>query len=366
MPGKSGRLRGLPLRIPGNRPGKCGKTIVFLFFPRLTTQAGRRYNGPILIAVGEVPALNGEQIRTFLILMDTRSFTKTAAAVHKSQSVVSRQISRMEEELGFPLFVRGSRLCVPTAAGTAFAEGARELARNYETLVARARQVDSGHTGRLAIGMHGGEVSSQYSEILNSFGRAYPHIAVSLEEYRLEELTGRLTSFELDLAFVVASGPWYAAEKSKLRFIPSGIRHSCLYIHKSHPLFGADPAGLSLRDFAGDEFVVFLGYEPDPRKGPTARLLRTVGADRIRGCRNLNSAVMLLYTGNYVMINSTRLSLTNNPDFRKLYFPGMDSVPEAVAWSAENMNPCVNTFTNFLEDYLEKHPSTLTEDEFYP
>lgn len=287
--------------------------------------------------------------------------------VHKSQSVVSRQILSMETELGFPLFNRDSRFCTLTPGGQHFADGLRELVKSYETLVSNAQLISSGVTGTLTIGMHGGEVSGQYSKMLNNFCELYPNIAVTIVEYRLSELKERLRSNELDLAFVVADGPWYSGAKESFKFIISGIRWDCLYIHKSHPLFQVENDKLHLTDFQNDTFVVFTGFEPDPQKGPTSKVLEGIGMHpKLEGCDNLNSSIMRLETGKRVMISSNHLLITNSSDFRKLYFPELSTREEAVTWHVENDNPCINVFANFLRKFIAKNPSILTYDIYYP
>ena len=57
--------------------------------------------------------LDTDQLRSFLAIVDSGSFTKAAERVHKTQSAVSMHIRRLEEQLGCTLFVkqgRGARL----------------------------------------------------------------------------------------------------------------------------------------------------------------------------------------------------------------------------------------------------------------
>lgn len=49
-----------------------------------------------------------------------RSFTEAARALYMAQSTLSRQVAALERDLGRPLFERGPRASVPTAAGAAF------------------------------------------------------------------------------------------------------------------------------------------------------------------------------------------------------------------------------------------------------
>ena len=48
-------------------------------------------------------------LKTFLHLAESRHFGRSARAMHVSPSTLSRQIQRLEEDLGQPLFVRDNR-----------------------------------------------------------------------------------------------------------------------------------------------------------------------------------------------------------------------------------------------------------------
>ena len=50
-----------------------------------------------------------QQIEMFLSLANHLNFTKTAKEFFTTQPTVSRQISLLEEEMGFPLFVRNRK-----------------------------------------------------------------------------------------------------------------------------------------------------------------------------------------------------------------------------------------------------------------
>jgi DNA-binding transcriptional LysR family regulator len=50
-----------------------------------------------------------EQLRTFVAIVETGSFTQAAEVVHKTQSAVSMQIKKLEERLERPIFARDGR-----------------------------------------------------------------------------------------------------------------------------------------------------------------------------------------------------------------------------------------------------------------
>ena len=77
-----------------------------------------------------------EQLRTFLAVAETKSFTRAAERLFVSHSTVSRAVSALEEELGVCLLERDNRVFGLTQAGERLCERAKqllELADNIET-----------------------------------------------------------------------------------------------------------------------------------------------------------------------------------------------------------------------------------------
>ena len=63
--------------------------------------------------------LDIDQLRTFIAISETGSFTKAAEVVNKTQSAVSMQMKRLEERLERPIFARDGRASKLTEDGAA-------------------------------------------------------------------------------------------------------------------------------------------------------------------------------------------------------------------------------------------------------
>ena len=61
-----------------------------------------------------------QDLNLFIKLTETQNFTKTATQNHMSPSTLSRQIQRLEDELGKTLFIRDNRQVTLTEHGEKF------------------------------------------------------------------------------------------------------------------------------------------------------------------------------------------------------------------------------------------------------
>jgi DNA-binding transcriptional LysR family regulator len=78
-----------------------------------------------------------DQLRTFIAIVETGSFTKAAEVVHKTQSAVSMQMKRLEERLGKAIFARDGRASKLTEDGDRLLDYARRIIKlNVEALAA--------------------------------------------------------------------------------------------------------------------------------------------------------------------------------------------------------------------------------------
>ena len=80
--------------------------------------------------------LDVDQLRTFIAIAETGSFTRAAEVVHKTQSAVSMQMKRLEERIERPIFARDGRASKLTEDGQRLLDYARRLLRRS---IVRAR-----------------------------------------------------------------------------------------------------------------------------------------------------------------------------------------------------------------------------------
>jgi glutamyl/glutaminyl-tRNA synthetase len=88
-------------------------------------------------------------LRSFVAIIDTGSFTRAGERVHLTQSTISQQIRRLEQQLGCPLLDRSGRQVVTTAEG----EKLLGLARRILALLAEAEAQVTEASLQLSLGV---------------------------------------------------------------------------------------------------------------------------------------------------------------------------------------------------------------------
>ena len=146
--------------------------------------------------------LDTDQLRSFLAIVDSGSFTKAAERVHKTQSAVSMHIRRLEEQLGCALFVKHGRGARLTEEGERLIEYARRIIQvEAGALAALSRK---GLRGAARLGIPDDYAESFLAEILSRFNRRHPFVEVSVVCEASVELAAQVSAGALELALVTA------------------------------------------------------------------------------------------------------------------------------------------------------------------
>ncbi|MFJ4870239.1 LysR substrate-binding domain-containing protein [Streptomyces sp. NPDC088757] len=144
------------------------------------------------------------QLRTFLAVAQTLSFTRAADRLGVRQSTVSQHVRRLEEATGRPLFSRDTHRVELTEDGEAMLGFARTILQAHE----RAAAFFGGTRlrGRLRFGASEDFVTTRLPEILESFRREHPEVDLELTVGLSGVLQARLAAGRLDLILAKRRG----------------------------------------------------------------------------------------------------------------------------------------------------------------
>jgi DNA-binding transcriptional LysR family regulator len=174
--------------------------------------------------------LDLELLRSFVSVVDSGGFTRAGERVHRTQSTVSQQIKRLEEDIGQPLLNRTGKDVTPTEAG----ERLLSYARRLLALAEEARDVLARPTneGAVRLGIPEDFAAYRLTELLANFSRSRPGLRLDVRADQSTYLRRDLERGELDLALFKRA----AGEKGGIAVWPERIHW---VTSKAHPI---DPA----------------------------------------------------------------------------------------------------------------------------
>ena len=146
-------------------------------------------------------------LRYFVAVAEELHFGNAARRLHMAQPPLSQQIRRLEEEIGYALFLRSSRSVQLTPAGAALLERARRtLARVGDDLEA-VRSVARGEVGTLTIGFAGSAMLTALPEVLGRYRQQYPRVQLRLRELYTAKLIEAIREGSVDTGFARDTDP---------------------------------------------------------------------------------------------------------------------------------------------------------------
>ncbi len=164
--------------------------------------------------------LDVDQLRSFVAIVDSGSFTKASEIVHKTQSAISMQMRRLEERVGKPLFVREGRHSRLSEEGEKLLAYARRIVKlSYEALDALA---DVNLTGHVTLGVPDDYADRYLPAILARFAHSNPQVEVTVICEPTPMLAKRIAENNLDLAIITHTdrrGPARIIRQEKLQWV---------------------------------------------------------------------------------------------------------------------------------------------------
>ncbi|PMS15463.1 LysR family transcriptional regulator [Trinickia dabaoshanensis] len=142
-----------------------------------------------------------KELKTFLAVVRHGTFARAGGQIGLTQSAVSAQIQRLEDELGFALFDRTGRSANLNAAGKRTFEVAQELFEVYARLATQGAASES--RGLLRVGAITSVQSSLLVDAIQRFRAASPGWRIRVSPGVSLNLLAQVDSGELDLAVII-------------------------------------------------------------------------------------------------------------------------------------------------------------------
>jgi DNA-binding transcriptional LysR family regulator len=143
------------------------------------------------------------QLRAFVAIAESGTFTAGAVRVHVTQAAISMQIRQLETEIGARVFVRAPRHVILTEAGEHLLRRARTMLREHDAAVDEIAELAGAERGRIRIGSASAMVlTDELPAILKELRKQHPGAEITVTSGTSETLVDQILAGELDIAFV--------------------------------------------------------------------------------------------------------------------------------------------------------------------
>ena len=211
-----------------------------------------------------------DQLRTFLAVLEHKSFVRAGQALRVGQSTVSFHIKALEQRAGATLVERGRGSVEATAAGRVLLPYAERIVALVDEASRRLTAGESGEVGALAIAAS--TIPGEYllPEILAQFRALHPRIRVEVSVSDSEKAASALLSKEVDVALV-------GSKPADRRLVATVFAHDEIVLVGPVPNPFAPAGKLTLKELA--TIPIILREQGSGTRETVARLLPHALAD---------------------------------------------------------------------------------------
>lgn len=173
-----------------------------------------------------------KEVEYMLKIAEEQNITRAAEKLFITPSALTQQLTRLESDLGVPLFHRDRRGCTPTEAGEIYLQAAREMMKLKKETYLRLQDLSARRQGKLTVGFPPDRGASAFTSIYPKFHREYPKISINIMETSVRRQHKLIASGDLDFGFVTLR----ESQKADLEYIPICQEELVLILPASHPL----------------------------------------------------------------------------------------------------------------------------------
>ena len=176
-------------------------------------------------------------------LCKQKNFTEAGYACNMTQGALSKQIRKLENELGITLIRRNTRKFELSKEGEIFLSYAKKMTGTYEEMLKNVQK-----NQEIKIGCMPVLAPYHFARLVADFRKEYPDIKLVIDERIASEIQENSDRYE----FLILRENMMEDQK-KFRFSPLYDDKLCAVLYEKHPLYGRDR--LQLKELKDDVFI---------------------------------------------------------------------------------------------------------------
>ena len=184
-----------------------------------------------------------QQLYYYMELCRQKNFTEAGYSCNMTQGALSKQIRKLENELGTTLIRRNTRRFELSKEGEIFLSYAKEMTSMYEEMLKNIQK-----NKEIKIGCMPVLAPYHFARLVADFRKEYPDIKLVIDERIASEIQENSDRYD----FLILRENMMEDQK-KFRFSPLYDDKLCAVLYEKHPLYGRDR--LQLKELKDDVFI---------------------------------------------------------------------------------------------------------------
>lgn len=184
-----------------------------------------------------------QQLYYYMELCKQKNFTEAGYACNMTQGALSKQIRKLENELGITLIRRNTRKFELSKEGEIFLFYAKKMTGTYEEMLKNVQK-----NQEIKIGCMPVLAPYHFARLVADFRKEYPDIKLVIDERIASEIQENSDRYD----FLILRENMMEDQK-KFRFSPLYDDELCAVLYEKHPLYGRDR--LQLKELKDDVFI---------------------------------------------------------------------------------------------------------------
>ncbi|MDG0791181.1 LysR family transcriptional regulator [Cohnella ginsengisoli] len=199
-----------------------------------------------------------EQLKTFIQVAESGSFSKAAEKLFISTTAVMKQMNLLERHAGVPLFNRTNHGVRLTQAGSAFIKDAEFMLRYYQESLIRMHQAAQANRHMVRVGTSLLNPCKVLIDLWNGASDRYPQFGINIVHFDDDAHTLPTSYRTLGQSFDIIVGPFLTDRLNDCyQMLELGSYRVCFAVSRHHKL--ASKKILSAQDLYGEKLAVVNG-----------------------------------------------------------------------------------------------------------